>query len=336
MAGKQKLTGKVICDLLDQYPNAYSLSIAKIAYRDNPLLYNDVEHARCIVRYYRGAIGKKTKSELRETKYLKDYSTNEYNPLGLPDSDEREWLPYYLSNDCKNVLWMSDIHLPYHSIEALTVAINKGLQENVDTIFLGGDTLDFYQLSRWEKDPKKRHFSDEMEMAREFLTKLRQLFPNARIYFKEGNHEERYENYLKAKAPELFSCEEFRLEILLRLGENRIEWIGEKRISYVGKLRLAHGHEFGRSVFSPVNPARGYYMKSKQSMMAGHNHQTSEHTEPNLDGDIETVWSTGCLCELHPEYMPINKWNHGFAIIKVLPNGDYNVNNYRIHKGEIL
>jgi hypothetical protein len=199
---------------------------------------------------------------------------------------------------------------------------------------LNGDTCDFYGLSRWEKDPRKRKFSQELEDTKKFLRSLKEAF-DVPIYFKVGNHEERLESYLRIKAPELLDVNEFQLDILLNFGELGIELITDKTIIKAGNLNIAHGHEFGRSVFSPVNPARGYYMKSKTSTMCGHNHQTSEHTEPDLNGKITTVWSTGCLCELHPMYMPVNKWNHGFAIVNVAKNGSFDVDNYRIIEGKI-
>jgi hypothetical protein len=69
--------------------------------------------------------------------------------------------------------------------------------------------------------------------------------------------------------------------------------------------------------------------------MQGHHHQTSEHTETNMNGEITTTYSVGCLCELHPAYLPINKWNHGFAIVDI-DGMNAHVRNFRIHKGEVL
>ena len=129
-----------------------------------------------------------------------------------------------------------------------------------------------------------------------------------------GNHEERYEAYLRTKAPELIGTADFTMDQLLRFGELGCELIQDKRVIKAGKLSIMHGHEFGRSVFSPVNPARGYYMRAKGiSHLWPQPSDKSEHSESNLDGKVVTTWSTGCLCELHPGYMPVNKWNHGFA-----------------------
>jgi len=257
------------------------------------------------------------------------------NPFGLPESDESEWEPFVLPKAATRILLLSDIHVPYHNIDAITKAIEYGKQEKVNAIVFNGDTVDCYALSRYERDPRKRSFAEELEATRQLLKVFRKQFDGVPFYFKLGNHEERYEAYLRTKAPELIGTADFTMDQLLRFGELGCELIQDKRIIKAGKLSIMHGHEFGRSVFSPVNPARGYYMRAKASVICGHNHQTSEHSESNLDGKVVTTWSTGCLCELHPGYMPVNKWNHGFSIIRVDDNGDFEVDNLRIIKGKV-
>jgi len=336
MPKKKTLKGELAFEVIKRFPNSPSLTLAKKLFKENPEVYTSEEDARNIIRYYRGAIGRKSREELKDKSLARKFDESSFNPFGIPASEEAEYLPYYLSESCKKILCLYDVHIPYHSVSALTCALQKGVEDKCDTIFIGGDFLDFYQLSRYDKDPRRRGFQHELETGRAILKKIRELFPKARIYFKEGNHEERYENYLKVKAPELLDCQDYQMEVLLRFGELGVEWINEKRIVYAGKLRMLHGHEFRTSTFSPVNPARGYYMKAKRSMIAGHNHQTSEHTEPDIDDEVTTVWSVGCLSELHPAYMPINKWNHGFARVDIQEDGDFNVYNYRISNGEIL
>jgi predicted phosphodiesterase len=233
------------------------------------------------------------------------------------------------------LLILSDIHIPYHNVNALTLAIQYGKDKNANGIMLNGDILDFYGLSTFEKDPRKRRFSEELEMGRQFLSVIRKEFDGVPIYYKLGNHEERYERYLRIKAPELLDVSEFRMDVLLKFGELGIELIDDKRITKFGNLNIMHGHEFGKSVFSPVNPARGLYMRGKENCIAGHNHQTSSHVEPSMNGHVVNTWSTGCLCELHPSYMPINKWNLGFAYAEREADNGFTVHNHTIIKGKI-
>jgi len=53
-------------------------------------------------------------------------------------------------------------------------------------------------------------------------------------------------------------------------------------------------------------------------------------------GEVITTRSMGCLCGMNPMYMPINKWNHGFAYVELdLKSGEYHLHNLRIIKGKI-
>lgn len=108
-----------------------------------------------------------------------------------------------------------------------------------------------------------------------------------------------------------------------------------KQTVRLGNLNVIHGHELGTSVISPVNIARGLFLKAKTSAICGHHHQVSEHTEPNLNGKITTCWSAGTLGELHPKYMPNNKWSHGFTHV-IWDEETFTVKNYRILNGKIL
>lgn len=309
-----------------------TLTLARIMYDENKEAFKDVEDARSLLRYIEGKYGSKD----RESKNKKEFLMTEErprNPYKLPESEETKYEPYYIKE--KKIAVLSDIHIPYHSIEALTACFDFLKSERPEAILLNGDILDFYQLSRFGKDVRKRSVAHELQAAREFLDVLSQF--GAKIYYKIGNHEERYEHYLMQKAPELLGVQQFELKYLLRLNERGIDMIGDKRIIKANDLNIVHGHEFGQSIFSPVNVARGLFLRGKVSAMQGHNHSVSEHTESNMNGDIVTTWSLGCLCELNPAYLPINKWSHGFAMVELHDNGkDFHVRNYRIHKGKIL
>ena len=309
-----------------------TITLAKLIYNENKELFISVDNARSILRYNEGKHGSRNK------KYTKDKSLfmegeRSKNPWKLPESDETKYEPFIIK--AKKLAVLSDIHIPYHSIAALSAALDFIQSEKPDAILLNGDTIDFYGLSRFMKDPRKRSVAHELQATRDFLDILSQF--GAKIYFKIGNHEERYEHYLMRVAPELLGVREFELKHLLGLDARGIDLISDKRIMKANDLNIVHGHEFGQSIFSPVNIARGLFLRGKVTAMQGHNHAVSEHTESNMNGEITTTWSLGCLCELNPAYLPINKWAHGLAIIDLSENGkDFHVRNYRIHKGKIL
>lgn len=315
-----------------QYRDRYgmdmpTLKLARIIYNDNNLAFKDVEDARDCLRAIEGKHGKH-----RRIKVTHETEARPKNPYNLPASDETIYEPFRLNH--KRILVLSDIHIPYHSIEALTAALDFAKKEKPDAILLNGDTIDCFGLSRFCKEPNKRDFAGELTAFADFMVVLQKTFKCA-IYFKLGNHEDRYNHFLWQKAHELTGVEEFSLDRIIKARAEGIEVIGDKRIIKAGDLNIIHGHEFGGSIFSPVNIARGLFLRAKVSAMQGHNHQTSEHTESNMNGKITTTWSLGCLCELNPAYLPINKWNHGFAIVDV-DGDDFNVRNKRIFHGKIL
>jgi hypothetical protein len=49
-----------------------------------------------------------------------------------------------------------------------------------------------------------------------------------------------------------------------------------------------------------------------------------------------SCWSVGGLCNLRPKYMPLNKWNHGFATIEIHTDGMWSVENKKIISGRVV
>lgn len=317
----------VVREYRTRFPDYPNLKLARIIYQKEGALFNNIEGVRSLLRSIEG---KRGDNRIRQTHFRE---ARPYNPYKIPQSEEVSFEPYMLRGH-KRVALFSDIHIPYHSIEALTAAIEYTKNEKPDALVLNGDALDFHGLSRFQKDPRKKNFAQELDVWRQMFEVFdREL--GCKIYYKIGNHEARYEHYLWMKAGELVGVDEFDLSNLLQARAKGIEVIGSKKIIHAGDLCILHGHEFGQSVFSPVNVARGLYMKGKVSAIQGHNHQVSEHTEPDMKGRIVTTWSQGCLCELHPEYLPINKWSHGFALVD-LDGDNFHVRNKRIWNGKVL
>jgi len=306
-----------------------TLKLARIMYNENTLLFQNLENARSHLRAIEGKAGPKFK--VSDKSMFTDVARPK-NPYNLPKSEEVIWEPYYVK--AKKVGLLFDIHAPYHNESALTAAITWLKNEKVDTVVLGGDLFDFHGLSRFLRDPRKKNFAYELDCGAAIINILQKEL-DCRIVYKLGNHCERYQNFLWQKAGEIADVEDFQLKNLLIKRGCNIELVDDKRIVKLGGLNLIHGHEFVGGAFGPVNIARGLYNKGKTSAIQGHNHQTSEHTEPDMNDKVTTTWSAGCLCELHPAYMPINKWNHGAALVE-LDGEDFHVQNKRIYKGKIL
>lgn len=315
-----------------RFPDMPTLKLARIMFSENNLLFNDIEHARKVLRNIEGKAGKK----FVDVK-LKEFEVPERprNPYNLPESDETIYKPFVFPHH-KKVGILSDIHLPYHSLDALTEALTTLKKEKVDALLLNGDTIDCHQLSRFIKDPKKRDFKYEIDCLKGLFEKLK-IILDCKIYFKLGNHEVRYQHFLMQKAHELSGIEDFEFANIIKAREHDVTIIEANQYMKLNDLNGIHGHEYIGGISAPVNVARGLYLRGKVSAFQGHNHSTSEHTETDMDGKITTTWSIGCLSELNPSYMPLNKWNHGFAWVELDENGrDYKFHNKRIYKGKTL
>ncbi len=327
----------LVKDYLDQFSETPSLTLSRTIYKDNKEVFKSVEDVRNIVRYLRGAKGERSRTVVKKhnRKYLREFSKDLFNPFKLPESDEKEFVPFEIPKIHNKILLLSDTHVPYHSISAVSAALQYGLDHNINTVFLNGDMIDFHALSMFVKDPRKRHFQEELKIMNEFLDVLQNTFPNAKFYYKQGNHEERLETYLKVKAPELYGHSNFEIDVLLEFGRRNIEYINEKRTVKAGKLNILHGHEIKGGIIQPVNPARGIFLRSNSSAITGHFHKTSQHTETDLEKKLTSCWSTGCLCELAADYMPNGRANHGAAIVNVEKDGNFNVDNFIIYDDKI-
>lgn len=321
-------------DIIRSYRDKYgmdmpTLKLARIIYKENALLFKDVEQVRS---YLRGIENKNGNN----SKITHPHPDRPRNPYNLPESYSKEPIVLKLPTGCNSILCLSDLHIPYHDINALSLAIEYGINDEVNTIFINGDLIDFHGLSRFEKDPRKRSVKQEFEAAKSFLIALREAFPTQEIYWLLGNHDMRYQKWLMTKVYEVFDDEYYHLEQRLQVNEQRVKVIEDNVLVKAGKLAITHGHHVMRGFFAPVNSARGAWMKAKQSLLISHVHKVSNHVEVNLDGDSFGTWSTGCLCELRPDYSPlVSNYQHGFAHILVDNSGDFQVKNYQVINGKI-
>jgi predicted phosphodiesterase len=273
---------KLAREVRSRFPDTPTLTLAKKLSKEHFETFLGVEDARDHLRRIEGKVGRKNLKD----KSLYRSEDRPRNPFKLPKSYAKG--RKHIDIKGKKILILSDIHIPYHDIDALSTAIQCGIDEGVDTVVLNGDALDCHMISDFVKDPKKRKFKDELYAMRTFIYELRQTFPDAEIIYKEGNHEERYWRYMRVKAPELFDIDAFDFASLCHLDKHNVQWIEGKNKLNVGGLSIFHGHEFGKQFIPSVNVARGLFLKTKANAMCGHHHQTAEHTERDVNGKVIT------------------------------------------------
>lgn len=332
----KKFNNQLLNEYLLKWKDLPTRTLATKIYKENPTVFKDQEQVRSLLRIRKGTNGLISRRQAGSKTYFSKDALSKLTLENIEEGiDERE-VDFIFPNNVKNTLVISDCHIPYHNKAALIQAINYGKKENIDSILINGDWIDFAPCSEYTKDPyTKLRMRQDIEEATAYLYILRNTFPNAHIYFKHGNHEDWLEKYLMNKAPVLLDMLEFKLSYLLKFQELRIIEISSYQLMKYGKLSIIHGHEL-KQILRSVNPARTLYLKTKISTLVAHHHVTSEHTESDLESNITTCFSMGCLSQLKPRYAGLDsKYNHGFVHLKKETNGTYHISNKRIINGII-
>lgn len=318
-------TGKELAaKLCRKFPDTPSRTLARRLFNENKERFPNLESARKSILYVRGRNGKLTASFALVPRPAQKAG---WKP-SCPPSAAEPWLPVQIDGPCR-VLSLSDIHIPYHSKEALEAAVKYGKKLKPDVVVILGDYQDFYRISRFQQDPKKRTLKEEIATGKDGLSWLRGQFPKARIIYKLGNHDERWNHYIWNKAVELWDLENLQLHNVLGFEDLGIERVDDNMI-LAGELPMFHGHELGRGISSPVNPARGMWLRGNHTILVGHYHRTSSHPETDIHNNEMMTWSQGCLCDRRPEFARVNRWNFGFAFVDVEADGQFNMQNLRI------
>jgi hypothetical protein len=309
--------------------------MARMMYEEHQMAFKDIEDARSSLRYQAGTMGEKNRKAIPEENKRSPEVGAAFrnNPFGFTKTEADGWRPKPLEITKGRGLVLADQHLPYQDNRAHTIAINWAKENQyTDFILIDGDLNDFYQFSRFDRDPDKRDFMFEMECTKKYLEILQKQFPNAKIIIKHGNHDYHFERFINQKAPELNKLTKWVYKTYLDLHAKGITLIDHDVPITVGKLNILHGHEI--HIYSNVNAARGAYLKTHECVMVAHLHKTSQHTETSIRGRQDSAWGIGCMCDLHPAYARVNNWNHGFVGLEV-DGSDFQVENKRIIQGEV-
>lgn len=237
-----------------------------------------------------------------------------------------------------------DTHVPFEDKRATSVVQKVSMDYGPDIIAHMGDLLDCYSLSRYDKNPdRKETLQDEIDMARNHLAQLRDLHPNARIVYLEGNHEDRLRRLLwnlEGPAAVLAQLTAFKKYItwpeLLGLRSLHIEFIPyaeQSRKQILPKFILKHGTVVrARSAYT----ANGEWSKYGRSGASGHTHRLGAFFHRDHNGNHGWV-ETGCTCRLDPEYTVDPDWQQGaVAITFDTKTGAPNFQPIYVHNGSTV
>ncbi|HOD74146.1 MAG TPA: hypothetical protein PKM13_06375 [Candidatus Bipolaricaulis anaerobius] len=332
------IQAEVVRAYLDRHPDLPSRQVARILHATQPAVFPTFERAYGVVRNIRGTHGRKTRTSRMATHPRDPERAAVAEAWGclLPAPDPTDWKECSLPAEVKRWLVVADLHIPYYSREALILTVDYAKRAGCTGLLIDGDLYDAHHISDYLRDPRKRRFVGELDMTNQILDAIGAEWNPRETVWKQGNHDDRHSRYMAARAPEMAELAAKSVEEYLRVEERGMVVFPSMSAIRVGKLGIIHGHELPRGISSPVNPARGAFLRATSCVLVAHSHQTSQHTMTTFDGLNLTCWSIGCLCDLHPTFRPINNWNWGFAILDTPSCGSWSVDNKRIVNGEVV
>jgi len=178
----------------------------------------------------------------------------------------------------KKVLFIPDVHIPYHNKRAFNLMLKVATDFKPDITVVLGDFGDFYSVSRFTKDPsRKNNLKWEIQEVNKELDKLDKLNSSLKI-FVEGNHEFRLNRYINEKVPELDGM--LNVQQAFKLKERSWVHIPYRQDYKLGKVYLTHDvNQAGRySIFRVLDT----YM---HSVITGHTHRLSYIVESDGVGN---------------------------------------------------
>ena len=232
---------------------------------------------------------------------------SKYKQSQLPSSDEIK------------IVTISDLHVPFHNMDFVELFIEFLKDFQPDKIVLNGDIVDFYDLSHFDKNPKRVGvLQKELDIVNGILMLIRLACPLSEIIYIEGNHEDRLRKFLW-KNPSISSLRDLKLERLLRFPD-------------VGNIRLVEEYDVRGMKFTHgglVRKHSSYSAKAEydhhlQSGASGHTHRLGVYNK-TTDGRVDEWIELGCGCLLRPEYIKgCPDWQNGFLITYIIGNKIFN------------
>jgi predicted phosphodiesterase len=210
--------------------------------------------------------------------------------------------------------WLSDLHFPYQDQPAIDAALEFLGEWRPDLVVIGGDLLDMYSISRFDKDPERTfRLQDEIDAAKPFVKAVDAL--GADVVYLLGNHEERLANLIREN-PGLSRMRAMEFPRAVELPPSWTVYPSQThyRISH---LTLLHGDLKGRGG-GARHIAANMLGKLKTSILFGHHHRQQCFPEPGYDKTIRAGFSTGHLSdESKMDYCRCPDWTTGFASVDI-------------------
>lgn len=239
---------------------------------------------------------------------------------------------------CITTAVLSDLHVPYHDEVALGCALAFLKEHPPDRFILNGDICDFYQISKFSKDPsRKDKLQEDLDTTNGILDLIDRTMPDARKDFIFGNHEARLLRWCWDNEG-VGSLRDMTLDRQLKLSERGYKLHHPKGKSASMKIGVVEVGHFNRCNKHSAYTAKNLVEDRGCSVVQGHTHRMGVHykTKGGI-GQMLVGVEGGCLCDLNPEYVNAPDWQHGFVLLqKQKGSSRFHIQQFAITGGELL
>lgn len=224
-------------------------------------------------------------------------------------------------------LIVPDSHGAYIDKQAMKVFLQDLSALDPDEIVMMGDHVDcsgvFSKHKRSYRDELEYSYKKDIEYARLFLDAIQSNAPRAKIYYIEGNHEQRAERW----AVDTFSHPDdvsyamstFGPAAQLDLDGRGIEFFRMSEfycgLTIPGTIKLGKCH-FVHGICANKYATATHLEKFGDNVVHAHTHRMQQHSKRTVANGEIGAWCPGTLSELQPLYAHTNPtdWSHGYGL----------------------
>lgn len=248
--------------------------------------------------------------------------------------------------------------IPFHDRRCLDIDLQVIKDIEPDTIVILGDFLD---MPNWSKKfIRSPEFANILQAAAKeghwWLRNMREIAPDAEIYYIQGNHEERLPRFLKSNTKAAYGVKPatatkedpdlVSVERILDLQSLQINWIGD----YPDGGRWINDNlvaEHGSTTSSVSGKSAGKVLDdARESHVFGHVHRVESATKtayPKNGPKVYRATSLGCQVYLDdqgteaPGSKKKQDWQNALGVVEYEPgNGYFSVHPSLIYNGEMI
>ena len=207
---------------------------------------------------------------------------------------------------------LCDAHVPFEDEKVVKAAIEfcEWIQP---TIIITHEWMDFYELSRFVKNPLMATgytLHEAREKVWYWYRKIKRACPDSYRVELNANHPKRLQKYLHSNASELCGLPEFEMDTFMKYSK-----MGIKLMNYYNFRDYLFKHGDIVRKYSGYT-ARGELEKEGMSGASGHSHRLGQHYSTKRGGKYAWM-ECGCLCRMDMEYLEdkVADWQHGLGLV---------------------